>query len=216
MQEKKRVFWDMGGVLNRFVADEFLANLADLFRIDALAVAKFFLDGDPALWHRMEGEPDFDGRKIYECFIKQFGLSPPLRAFYRNFNTGIVPMEHEAELLVLMADLAQSGVCQGIISNINSIHARYVIRNYQQFFRHIKPRMRFFSYRIGVRKSRSPDAFKKVFEFSKSGPVSSFLIDDRDSNVEGFCKAGGTGIFFHSVNETRYWLEHYGVLGDHK
>lgn len=216
MKTKKWVFWDMGGVLNRFVADEFLANLADLFRTNTLAVAKFFLDGDPPLWYRIESEPDFDGRKIYEYFIKQFGLMPPFRTFCRSFNTGIVPMEHETELLVLMADLAQAGARQGLISNINSIHARYVVRNYLQFFRHIEPCIRFFSYRLGFRKNRSSRVFEEVFKLSGSSPLVSFLIDDRESNIEGFEKTGGTGIFFHSVNETRYWLEHHGVLGDHK
>ena len=204
-------FWDIGGVFDRFVEDSFLDSLSLLFRVKAEELLNFFREGDPSFWHRIESEPEWDARKIHAEFCERFGKNVSFGVFIRSFNAGIISADFDRELIRLLEDINLAGISQGIISNINSIHAECVEKNFLYILKHIPRGHRYYSYVIGARKSRTSEAFLKVFDLSDADPKNSYFIDDREYNIEGFERAGGTGILFHGYHDVRFQLKRRGL-----
>lgn len=201
----KIIFWDWGRVRGDFDYDEFILSLARLFLVSPYHIVSFLDEGEPSTFDQLEC--GWSEEKIHQEFVKRFGYVP-LESFIQRFCSGVKSKDYR-HVDPLLDRIAASGVKQGMISNINCIHAGHIVKTDPDSFRHIPSELRFFSFELGCKK---PDVFPLVFDRCQVKPEECIFFDDLEENVRGFNALGGKGFIFYGFFDAEAELIKLGVI----
>lgn len=206
MEEKKAVLWDLGQVVVKVQPGAQIKAIGRALNVSVQKLAEFiYLERAPGssltMWEEMETRGS--ACDIYELFVKRF--DPNLETNYYDFvqamNTGLIfPTEETDELIAIMRRLKAAGVVQGILSNIDAIHAAYfeflMFRARPELETIFPKPQRFYSQEIHARKGKTPEAFLIACDRMGVKPENAALIDDLPPNIRGVNSCGGKGILY--------------------
>lgn len=208
---KRRVFWDAGGTLVKVNFDLMLESAARLFGIDTAELIEFIAyEEDPSVWRQFETE-DLSAEKIHARFCERFKKMVPLEDFIQAFNNYSDGYDRY-RLFPILKKLKAAGVELAIISNINRVHAEHFEATFPELLRFFPQNRRFYSYKLGLRKSEDPEIFHRILTLCGADPEFSVLVDDHPENITGFVKTGGIGIHFQGFHHLGYSLIEHGFL----
>lgn len=205
MTDQKFLFFDLGGVLIRFLFDFLVEKLARMFGVKPVEMVEFLEN----IWIPIEvgcGEKD-----IYDLFCNRFGKQVEIREFFDVFGLS-VEAQDDCRRRPLFQKLRGAGVELGIISNVNVIHARHTEKRLSCVFEGVPRWRRFYSFEMCMRKDKTGQMFKAVCERCGVDPNQAVLVDDSPENIVGVSAVGGTGILFRGFHRTEYELIKHGIL----
>ncbi len=217
---KKLVLWDLGHVWFSVKWHKSLKQQAKLFAATLQELREFLevrenLCGQNS-WEKYESGYSEEG--IYLDYINYFGNKNEVNFenFRRVFNIGISYGTTYPQLVDIAEKLKAQGVTQGILSNINSIHAEYLerfAREANSYPHKIIPKeLTFYSCEINQRKDLGPQAFLHCCEKSEVEPKNAVLIDGRPENIRGSICGGGKGILYINPQYTEERLRQLEFL----
>ncbi len=203
--DKRFLFFDLGGVLIRFLYDFLVERLARMFGVGPVAMVEFI----ESIWISVETGCSED--EIYNLFRNRFRVCVDRREFVAVFGLS-VEAQDEYRRRPLFKRLRKAGVEFGIISNINAIHAAETQVRFSSIFEGISQWRRFYSFKMGMRKDKTGEMFKAVCQRCDIDPRQAILIDDSPENILGVNAVGGAGIVFRSFHRVEHELIQRGVL----
>lgn len=209
----KLVLHDYGGVWVSYEPDEFYEGVAELFGVAPYEVYAFTreTDGDGLMvWHHFE-LPWCGDEEIRKAFASRFKKEVSQERFTAAFNKP-VRIAHPAKTGFFFRAISRAGIRQGIISDINPIQCAKIERIFPNLDRYVPPSMRFYSYRIGMRKGTHGEIFARILEACGVDPGEAVLIDDLQDNVRKFRETGGIGIHFRGFHGLEYELRKLEIL----
>lgn len=223
MEERRLVLWDVGGVLNHFNFIEWRDNLARLFGTTRYKISELLYFegaelGEPTFFKKIEINGDkWNPVKIYETFNERLKSADCDRQvsyvdFIRVFGAGLSAPSDFPELVRINQELNDGNIRQGILSNINTIHADAVETFFSLNDFEIMSAYRFYSCEIGLCKSEAPAAFLQACEKCCVKPENACLIDDHPENIRGAILGGGKGILHIDALSTGTKLKEFGFL----
>lgn len=213
------VFFDIGGVLMRFNPDYFLEKTARILGIKIHELLKFIEhEGKPPVWTLIElGKSE---EEIRQLFCRRFNVDIAPKEFFEAFSSGVEIMDWRRidpllkKLRAAKAARLIAGL--GIVSNVNTIHAKFAEQTFPRLLNptDFPPRHRIFSCVVGVRKDRTRAMFDLVFnKYGIRDPGKIIFIDDSPENLVGFRKAGGgIGIQFKGFYDLEDKLIRCGAI----
>ena len=217
--EDTYIWWDWGGVLGGFDADIFCESLARALGTSSLELSHFILrETRPSIFSEIE--IGLTEEQIREKFCRRFKTSISAEEFCNAFNGGVTVGTADKKSLPLMQEFHAYGFRQGLISNMNFLHGEFIKSKRPKVFDYLPLFRRFFSYEIGFRKGRKQGdgLFRVICNQCGALPENSFLIDDRQENIDWFNALGGMGILFISGGfqqaryEILYELSRRGII----
>ncbi len=205
MTDKRFLFFDLGGVLIRFLYDFFVERLARMFGVKPVEMVGFLEN----TWISIE--LGCDENDIYDLFCRHFGVQVERREFVEVFGLS-VEAQDEYRRRPLFRKLREAGLELGVISNVNAIHIMYTEKHLSCIFEGIPRWRRFYSFEMGMRKDKTGQMFKAVCSRCGVDPRQAILIDDSPENILGVKAVGGVGIIFRSFHRTEHELVRQGIL----
>lgn len=210
------ILWDLGGVRVNFIVDHFYEEIARLFQVPVSEVVHF-LDSSDGEWRSFELR--MSAEEICNTFNLRFGKRVSLAELEKAFNNCYEQEVFDRHLASVDKLLEEYGVMQGVISNLNPIHAEYIERKFRHLFRNIHPDLIFYSCRIGMRKECGSSIFEHVFQKAKQRfdlkRKDAIFIEDNKENLRCFIEAGGGNAlrFDGSFHRLTHHLKNLGVFG---
>ncbi len=202
MQQPEFIYFDLGKVLLDFSVEQMARQLAEVAGVAPQRVMQVVFESD--LQQRYESG-EVSSREFYETFCRETAMRPDYQALAR---AGSDIFTLRAEMLPLVAPLAQSGRRLGILSNTCEIHWEYCLGRFRiltdAFSVHA------LSYRLGVCK---PDAaiFQAAAELAGVEPQAIFFVDDLPQHVAGARAAGLDAVQYTSTRQLADDLRHRGI-----
>lgn len=203
--DRRIVFFDMGGVLIRFLFDFFVERLARMFGVRPVEMIEFL----ESIW--IDVEIGCNEKDIYDLFYSRFGVSVKIREFVEIFGLSIEAQD-EYRRRPLFQKLRGADVELGVISNVNDIHARQARERFPGIFAEIPWWRRFYSFEMGMRKDRTGGMFQEVCRRCGVNPRQAILVDDSSENIVGVSAVGGQGIVFRGFHRLEYDFGQLSVL----
>ncbi len=210
----KLVLHDYGGVWVSYEPDEFYEGIAELFGVAPHEVYAFTRETDGAglmVWHHFE-LPGCGDEEIRKAFVSRFGKEVSQERFTAVFNKP-VRIANAAKTEFFFRKISIAGIRQGIISDINPIQCAEIERIFPGLHLYVPQAMRFYSYRIGMRKgTHGGEIFMKILKECGVDPREAVLIDDLQENIRKFRETGGIGIHFRGFHGLEYELRKLGIV----
>lgn len=202
------LYFDLGNVLLSFCHDRMCLQLAEVAGLEAEDVRQAMIEADGALARQMQFERgDIAAEAYYDFFCQQTGTRPDRTALEHAGSDIFEPME---PLIGLVGALAETGYRLGILSNVGSVHWKFVssgrfplipeafevlILSYEA--RSVKP---------------EPDIYRQAISRAGVPAEEIFFVDDREENVAGALEAGMDAVRFNSTAQLIDDLRSRGVV----
>lgn len=201
------LYFDLGNVLLSFCHDRMCRQLAAVAGLEAAAVRQAILEADGALAKQMQFERgEITAADYYEFFCRQTDTRPNRTALEQAGSDIFEPIE---ATLDLVRALAEVGHRLGILSNVGSVHWKYVSSGR---FPLIPKAFEILILSHQVRSVKpEPDIYRQAISRARVPAREIFFTDDRAENVAGALEAGIDAVLFTGAAQLANDLQSRGV-----
>lgn len=205
----KALFLDFGNVFSTFLMEFFYRRLihGGYTTLSAREINQIQNDV-----YRAFDRGNISAEEYYREFMARTGIEISQELF-EDYYTDIF-FEDIAGLDALL-EKVRSDVVMYLLSNTNEIHYERYFKKHPFLFKHIPAERHLLSYRIGASKP-DPRIYEYALKFAGVRPDEAILVDDYETNINGWRNTGGHGIVYHGFHHEIGVLERefhqYGIL----
>ena len=198
------IYFDLGNVLCLFSRPQEIRQVSEVSGVPEEKVREVLIGKQGILWPYERGE--LNDQQFYEEFCRLTGSRPDMAALLKA-DSNIFKLN--TELLPVVANLEDSQIPLGVLSNISPSHWRTVTDGRYGIlpgaFKHIV-----LSYEVGVQK---PDEkiYRRATEVAGVPAGQIFFIDDIDKNVAAARQFGWDAVQYTSSDALEQELRQRGV-----
>lgn len=200
-------YFDLGNVLLSFCHDRMCAQLATVAELEVADVRHALLEDDRAFAVQMQFERgDITAEAYYEFFCLQTGTRPNRTALERAGSDIFEPIETSIRLI---GALAEAGHRLGILSNVGSVHWKFI--NSGRF----QPIPAAFEVLVLSYQARAvkpePGIYQQAVSRAGLPAEEIFFVDDREENVSGALEIGMDAVLYTNPRQLVDDLRSRGV-----
>ena len=153
--------------------------------------------------HRVQNEiylpfdrGEISAEEYHRAFMARTGIEMS-KELFEEFYTDIF-FEDIAGLDILLGKV-RSDVVMYLLSNTNEVHYEKYFKKHPFLFKHIPAERHILSYRVRASKP-DPRIYEYALKLAGVRPDEAILVDDYETNINGWKNTGGHGIVYHGFH----------------